>query len=77
MPVHVSVMSLEMALLSSWSLAGESVSSCNRFDMEKGVSCVSVLEVIVGEAESFPPFIGDGETKTELSVTTRGSSVVS
>jgi hypothetical protein len=45
--------------------------------MEKGVSCVSVLEVIVGEAESFPPFIGDGETKTELSVTTRGSSVVS
>jgi hypothetical protein len=57
MPVHVSVMSLEMAPLSSWSLAGESLSSCNMFDMEGGCSCVRVLELIVGEAESFPPFI--------------------
>ena len=57
MPVHVLVMSLEMAPLSSWSLAGESVSSYKRFDMEGGVSYVRALELIVGEAESFPSFI--------------------
>ena len=57
MPVHVSVISLEMAPLSSWSLAGEFVSSCSKVEMKGGVSCVRLLGLIVGESESFPPCI--------------------
>ena len=56
-PVHVSVMSLEMAPLSSWCLAGEIVSSCSSVEVEGGVSCVRVLGLIVGESDSFPPCI--------------------
>ena len=56
-PNHVSVMTLEMIPLSSWSLAGEFVSSCNNVEMEVGVSCVRVTGLIVEESESFPPFL--------------------
>ena len=56
-PNHVSVMTLEMIPLRSWSLAGEFVSSCNSVEMEVGVSCVRVMGLIVGESESFPPFL--------------------
>ena len=56
-PNHVSVTTLEMIPLRSWSLAGEFVSSCNSVEMEEGVSCVRVTGLIVGEFESFPPFL--------------------
>ena len=56
-PDHVSVMSLEMTPLSNWSLAGEFVASCSSVEMAVGVSCVRVRGLIVGESESFPPFL--------------------
>ena len=56
-PVHVSVISLEMTPLSSWSFAGEFVSSCSSVEMAGGVSYVRMVGMIVGESESFPPCI--------------------